>query len=290
MARSLALFNSEVRPLLKRNCINCHGGEKIRAGLNLNTREGLLEGGDNGPPPFPAMPRQQPPHRPHRAPRRTLHAQERREDPRRRTDRELRRSGSTAAPPTAKPILNPDEAAADRRWPHDRHRRGSRLLVLPPAFQAPAPPEQYNAGWARNAIDRLHRRKTRSRRPSAKSRSRSPQNSSAASTSTSSASPRRRRKWRSLPRRLRIEDPDSYQYREPLADELLANPHHGEKWARHWLDVARFAESHGFEQDYDRPYAYPLPRLRHQAPSTDDMPYDQLRKVADRRRRVRSAR
>jgi len=41
-----------------------------------------------------------------------------------------------------------------------------------------------------------------------------------------------------------------------VVDRLLANPHYGEKWARHWLDVARYAESHGYEQDYDRPNAW----------------------------------
>ena len=41
-----------------------------------------------------------------------------------------------------------------------------------------------------------------------------------------------------------------------LVDELLESPHYGERWARHWLDSARFGESHGFEQDYDRKFAY----------------------------------
>ena len=41
-----------------------------------------------------------------------------------------------------------------------------------------------------------------------------------------------------------------------MLDRLLASPHYGERWARHWLDLARFAESHGFEHDYDRPSAY----------------------------------
>src|SRR5207302_7899229 len=43
---------------------------------------------------------------------------------------------------------------------------------------------------------------------------------------------------------------------DKLLDRLLGNVHYGERWARHWLDVARFAESHGFEHDYDRPTAY----------------------------------
>src|SRR5206468_11675022 len=39
-------------------------------------------------------------------------------------------------------------------------------------------------------------------------------------------------------------------------DTLLASPHYGERWGRHWLDVARYADSSGFEQDYDRPNAW----------------------------------
>ncbi len=49
------------------------------------------------------------------------------------------------------------------------------------------------------------------------------------------------------------ESPEAYA---KLIDRLLESPHFGERWARHWLDVARFAESHGFEHDYDRPSAY----------------------------------
>ena len=52
-------------------------------------------------------------------------------------------------------------------------------------------------------------------------------------------------------------------------------PAYGERWARHWLDVARFAESHGFEQDYDRPYAYHYRDFVIRA-LNDDMPYDQF--------------
>ncbi len=58
-------------------------------------------------------------------------------------------------------------------------------------------------------------------------------------------------------------------------DKLLNNPEFGERWARHWLDVARFAESHGFEQDYDRPYAYHYRDFVIKA-FNQDMPYDQF--------------
>ncbi|HUS08644.1 MAG TPA: DUF1549 and DUF1553 domain-containing protein [Bryobacteraceae bacterium] len=47
--------------------------------------------------------------------------------------------------------------------------------------------------------------------------------------------------------------PDAY---ERVVDELLASPHYGEKWARHWLDLARYADSEGGVQDYARPFAW----------------------------------
>jgi hypothetical protein len=62
---------------------------------------------------------------------------------------------------------------------------------------------------------------------------------------------------------------------ERLIDRLLASPHYGERWARYWLDVARFAESHGFEQDYDRPNAYHYRDFVIKA-FNGDMPYDQF--------------
>jgi hypothetical protein len=43
---------------------------------------------------------------------------------------------------------------------------------------------------------------------------------------------------------------------EHLIDRLLASPHYGERWGRHWLDVARYADSSGFEHDFDRPNAW----------------------------------
>ena len=48
--------------------------------------------------------------------------------------------------------------------------------------------------------------------------------------------------------------PDAY---EKLVDGLLCSPHHGERWARHWMDLVHFAESHGHDQDRIRPNAWP---------------------------------
>jgi hypothetical protein len=48
--------------------------------------------------------------------------------------------------------------------------------------------------------------------------------------------------------------PDAY---EKVVDRLLASPHHGERWARHWMDVVHYAETHGHDQDRPRPHAWP---------------------------------
>ncbi|MDB5172672.1 MAG: hypothetical protein JWN51_1445, partial [Phycisphaerales bacterium] len=66
--------------------------------------------------------------------------------------------------------------------------------------------------------------------------------------------------------------PDAY---EKLIDRLLASPRYGERWARHWLDVARFAESDGFEHDSDRPAAYQYRDFVIRA-LNDDMPFDRF--------------
>ncbi len=49
------------------------------------------------------------------------------------------------------------------------------------------------------------------------------------------------------------QKPDAW---ERLIEKLLASPHYGERWGRHWLDVARYADSNGFEHDFDRPNAW----------------------------------
>src|SRR5436189_2504792 len=48
MARGQDLFRKQLRPLLLERCVKCHGGEKVRSGFDLTSRETLLKGGDNG--------------------------------------------------------------------------------------------------------------------------------------------------------------------------------------------------------------------------------------------------
>ncbi len=71
-----------------------------------------------------------------------------------------------------------------------------------------------------------------------------------------------------------VRDPSPQAY-EHLVDRLLASPHYGEQWGRHWLDVVRFAESDGYEYDTHRPDAY---RFRDYVVQSfnDDKPYNQF--------------
>ena len=71
-----------------------------------------------------------------------------------------------------------------------------------------------------------------------------------------------------------VNDPSKDAFAK-LVDRLLASPHYGERWGRHWLDVARYADSGGYEHDYDYPHAWRYRDYVIQA-FNDDKPYDQF--------------
>ncbi len=124
----------------------------------------------------------------------------------------------------------------------------------------PEPPQVKNEKWVRNPIDRFVLAKLEKK----------------------GLSPNPEADARILSRRLHFNlvgipnlvDAKAKTFEETV-DDLLASEHFGERWARHWLDVARFAESHGFEQDYDRPHAYHYRDFVIKA-FNQDMPYDQF--------------
>ncbi len=71
-----------------------------------------------------------------------------------------------------------------------------------------------------------------------------------------------------------VSDPASDAY-ERLVDRLLASPYYGERWGRHWLDLVRFAETHGYERDDPKPHAW---RYRDWVVNAfnQDLPYDRF--------------
>ncbi len=70
-----------------------------------------------------------------------------------------------------------------------------------------------------------------------------------------------------------VTAPDADAAYEALVDRLLASPRYGERWGRHWLDVARYADSGGYEGDIDRPAAFHYRDFVIRA-LNDDMPFD----------------
>ena len=261
MAKGLALFKSDVRMLLKQHCVKCHGGDKIRGDLDLTTRAGLLKGGQEGPSIIPG-----------KADESFLMTVLRHEE--------------EPFMPAKADKLSPDALKKIADWinlgaPYDQPLveqsiagKGMQVTDEDRNFWAFAPlkavkaPVVQQKNWPANDIDRFVLRKLES----------------AKLQPNGLADPRTqiRRLYFDLiglppsPAEFAavVADPSEQAYAK-VVDRLLASKHYGERWGRHWLDVARFAESHGFEQDYNRNFAFHYRDFVIQALNAD-MPYDQF--------------
>ena len=255
----IEFFEAKVRPVLVANCYECHStaAKKQKGGLHLDTRDAIRAGGDTGPAVVPGKP----------ADSVLLKA--------------VRQSGELKMPPKGK--LS-DAAAADiEKWiamgapdPRDVATSGKPIGIQEGrkfwSFQAlrrPAPPEIRNPKLdIRNPIDRFVLSKLREK----------------------GITPNPPADRRTLIRRVYfdliglpptsdeitafVNDPDPDAYAK-LVDHLLASPHYGERWGRHWLDLARFAESSGYEHDNDRPHAHQYRDFVIQA-LNNDVPFDRF--------------
>ena len=254
MAESLALFKSEVRGILVENCVKCHGGEKVRSDYDLTTRTGLLAGGDIGVSVIAGNSKQSP----------IFDYLGHREEP---------------FMPPKKPPLPEQSIAAIAKW-IDLGAAYDQPLV--DQASRPTGPMQVSDAerdyWAFAPLQQeFHKDASIDHFIQASQRERG--------LTPAPPAPRAsliRRAYFDLtglpPEPEAIESflaDDSPQAYESLLDELLASPRFGERWARHWLDVARFAESHGFEHDYDRKFAFHYRDFVIRA-FNQDMPYDQF--------------
>ncbi|MFM7150071.1 MAG: DUF1549 domain-containing protein [Gemmataceae bacterium] len=230
-------FQRDVAPLLRSNCLQCHSGSRLRGDLDLTRRETLLAGGISGPAIQPGKPEKSP-----------LFTHVR--------DHKM---------PPKKPLAS-GEVEILRRWVADGARWEGGTLTAKAAETSPT-----TAGkdwWSLQPIRRPTLPITKSKLEThsvidafllAKLREKGLDFSPEADR-------------RALLRRVSfdltglaptpeeveafVQDarPDAY---ERLVDRLLASPHYGERWGRHWLDVVRFAESHGYEMNTLRPNAWP---------------------------------
>jgi hypothetical protein len=213
-------FNRDVRPILNESCIACHGGVKRSAGFGLLFREDALVAGESGRPGIV-------PGHPNRSEmiRRVTHP-----------DASMRM-------PHDGPPLSRAKIRTLRRWIAQGAEWEDHWAYLPPERRSP--PRVRDESWPRNGIDRfvLARLERERLRPS-------------------DTAP-----CHVLARRVSLDliglppsagetdrfcaDPSPDRYAE-LVDRLLDSPRFGEHWAAMWLDLARYADTKGYEKDEHR--------------------------------------
>ena len=250
-------FDASVAPILARRCLDCHSGADPKGKLDLSRRPSAMAGGESGEAIVPGKP-----------------------------DESLLWEQVESGEMPPKSPLPAGEKAALRDWiaagagwgtdPIDPYqvttsRRAGRDWWSLQPVRRPDPPEDACKDWARSPVDRFVLRKLESE----------------------GLSPRPEADRRTLIRRLRfdltglpptpeevdafLEDasPDAH---ERLVDRLLDSPDYGVRWARLWLDLARFGESNGFEHDEFRPSAW---RYRDWVVDAlnRDVPYDEFARL-----------
>jgi hypothetical protein len=238
-AEEIAFFDKEVLPLLKANCYKCHGDGKTRGGLSLADRASLLKGGNSGP----AISRERPEES------LLLGAINHRD--------ELKMPPAPAAKLSQKEIdiltrwvkagapgLPAQAIAIAKNGPEITEQDRSYWAYQP--VKRPEVPVVKDNAWVKNPIDAfiLSRLEAKGLSPAA------PVDRLALI----------RRVYYDLiglpptPEEVDafISDNTPGAY-ERLIDKLLASPHYGEKWARHWLDLVRYGETNGYEFDQPKP-------------------------------------
>ncbi|MFM8273609.1 MAG: PSD1 and planctomycete cytochrome C domain-containing protein [Gemmata sp.] len=261
-AEQLAFFEKKIRPVLVEHCYECHSAEskKVKGGLTLDTRDGFRRGGDSGPAIIPGGPARSP---------LMLALTSKNKD--------------QAMPPKGK---LPDSVIADfEAWvkmgaPDPREGKAATVkkyevdIEKGREFWAFAPPKKHavpapkNAAWVRSPVDAFL----------------------LAALEKKGLAPVGDADRRMLIRRVHLDltglpptpeeaeafvadsRPDAL---ERVVDKLLASPHFGERWGRHWLDVARYAESSGRAVNMNYPHAWRYRDYVIDAFNTDK-PYDQF--------------
>ncbi len=250
-------FDTEVAPLFAGRCLSCHSGAEPKGGLDMSGRKSFMKGGESGAVVSPGSVDE------------SLLWEHVRDDD---------MPPKNPLPAAEKQILK-KWIGGGARWGTDpidafRYstdiRSGYDWWSLQPVKQ-PEKPRVTNAAWPRQPLDFhiLH------------------------GLESAGLSPSPSADRRTLIRRLSydllglpprpedverfVNDPDPKAY-EKLIDRLLDSPHYGERWARHWLDVARFGESDGFEYDRPRDNAWPYRDWVINA-LNDDMPYDEFARL-----------
>ena len=262
-AEQIEFFESAIRPLLAEHCYQCHSqkANPVFAGLRLDSPSDLEKGSDSGPVVIPGKPEES------------------------RLVEVVRGTGTLQMPPSGKlsedkiaALVNwiemgapwPDEKAPLSAKPGDKfdlEARRSEHWAWHPVRRV-APPRVENEAWSRNEIDAFVLAKL-------EEKGLQPGEQAAPETLL-------RRIYFDLiglppsPQEVEafIADPSQRAY-QAVVDRLLASERFGERWARHWMDLVRYSESHGMEGDPDIPSAWQYRDYLIRAFNAD-LPYDQL--------------
>ncbi|MSU59212.1 MAG: DUF1549 domain-containing protein [Pedosphaera sp.] len=223
-------FAKDIQPVLAKNCFECHGPEKAKSGLRLDLKADALKGGDTGPLLVAG----------NSAKSLLIQVVE-------GTHADIARM------PKKKDPLSSEQIALLRKWvdagadwPEAAPTADPRLKHW--AFHAPvrpAPLEAKNKRWTRNAIDSfvLARLEKEKLPPAPEADKITLLRRLSLDLIGLPPSPQE------VDAFLADKSPDAYGKQ---VERLLASPHYGERWARHWLDGARYADSDGFEKDKTR--------------------------------------
>ncbi len=246
-ADSLTFFEQKIRPVLAEKCYKCHSAdaEKLKAGLMLDHREHLLTGGDTGPAIEPGDIEQSLLIESIRYGNDDLQM-----PPKGKLSDEVVKDFEKWIAEGAfwpeEPI--PQRGEAGKKEEFDLEKRRAEHWSWRPV-EKPQPPSVGNEGWVRDDLDRFILAKIE-----------------AAGLKPAVEAERTtwlRRVYFDLiglpPTPLQREDflsDDSESAFEKVVDGLLDSPHFGEKWARHWLDLVRYADTYGHEFDYPIHYAH----------------------------------
>ncbi len=252
-------FVADIQPILRKHCFECHAAGNEEGGVNLGIRQRVLEGGTFGP--FLV--------KGDSANSRLIHL--------------VAAIDSKQKMPPDGPQMSKEDIGLLRAWIDQGAHWPNGADVLDPraerakthwAFQPLRPvadPNVQDSGWPKTPIDRFI----------------------LASLEAKRLRPQNRATARQLLRRVNFDliglppTPEEVSEftaafeRHPdealstLVNRLLKSPHYGERWGRHWLDVARYADSDGQESDRDRPNAYHYRDFVIRA-FNDDLPFDQF--------------
>jgi hypothetical protein len=260
-------FEKEVRPLLAERCFECHGGKKVRGGLNLTSREAILRGGDTRPAAVPGKPDES----------LLIQAVRREGDlkmpPKTRLgDQDIDRLSRWVAmglPWPETPAMTAVRGGADDPFTEEQHRWWSFQPVKPVP-----PPAVKDRTWPRSDIDRhvLAAQEARGLRPAPAADKRTLIRRATFDLTGLPPTPAE------VDAFLADDSSDAFAR---VVDRLLASPAYGERWGRHWLDVVRYTDSFdarilsGAGNIMDIPAAY---RYRDWVVDAfnRDLPYDQF--------------